>query len=66
VSRKKSKLSVNLILNTFFRHTLVKRFIVVVKDLEIVLTSTNVTSICSNSNLRLDLASTNNNAFDDD
>lgn len=43
VSRKKGQLSVDFVLDTFFGHALVKRFVVVVENLEVVFTTANVT-----------------------
>mgnify|MGYP007060848835 CR=1 FL=1 len=63
VSRKEGKFSVNLIIGAFPRVAFIRRFITVIKDFKVVLTTADITSEGSNSDFRFNLASPNNNSL---
>lgn len=60
VPRQESQLSIHSVLNTLFRGTLIQRLIAVIKNFHVVLASTDIASIGSHSDLRLDLARPHN------
>lgn len=63
VSRKEGEFAIYLILYALLAHALVQWFEIVVKHLQIVLTSTNITGISDHSNLRLNLTGTHHNSL---
>lgn len=62
--REEGKFATDLVLHALLGHALIKRPVVVVEDLQVVLTATCLASVGGHSNFGLDLADAHDDAFE--